>query len=165
MQGFNLHVVTRAFLATDVAAARFDVLTAEMVQWYSAGVYPESKDIISAIVRSGRTEGTAKVYASRMLAWARAGKTPKSMSEMVKDGPRAGSKAGRPKGATSGAQTEGAQTPGDKATAAREAAADPVVILQGLMALTTKLVSASDADEFRDHIASAMAIIKRQRKA
>jgi hypothetical protein len=50
-----------------------------------------------------------------------------------------------------------------KEEGAQPGGTDPIVMLQSLMSTAPKLVSASDIDAFRDHIAGALAILKRQR--
>lgn len=111
---FDLTCITVAFQAADAAATAFDALTAEMVQWYESGEYPERADVIAAIAASGRKESTAKVYASRILTWAKAGKLPKTINELVNDGPKASGKGGRPKGKGKAATKATEATPADK---------------------------------------------------
>jgi hypothetical protein len=114
METFDLSCITLAFNTADAAEAAFDILKGEMVQWHESGEYPERADVIVAIVASGRKESTAKVYASRILAWAKAGKLPKTMHEMVNDGPKVTGKGGRPKG-----QGKGESTKADKPDTAK----------------------------------------------
>ena len=107
---FNLNVITAAFVAADAEALAFDELTSEMVQWHESGEYPVRADVIVAITASGRKESTAKVYASRILAWAKAGKMPRSMHALVAEGPKATGKGGRPKGKGKGKTSETSET-------------------------------------------------------
>ena len=83
VSGFDLTVITTAFLALDGAAASFDAMTAEMLSWHAAGVYPVSGDVKAALKAAGRKDATAAAYASKMLTWAASGKLPKNISQMV----------------------------------------------------------------------------------
>ena len=83
VSGFDLSIITRAFLAADDAAATFDAMCAEMAQWHAAGVFPISGDVKAALVDAGRKPATAAAYASKMLTWAASGKLPKNISQMV----------------------------------------------------------------------------------
>lgn len=83
VSGFDLSIITAAFLAADGAAASFDALCAEMVSWHAAGVYPVSGDVKAALVDAGRKPATAASYASKMLTWAASGKLPRNISQMV----------------------------------------------------------------------------------
>jgi hypothetical protein len=83
VSGFDLSVVTRAFLAADDAAASFDALTAEMVAWHAARVYPTRGDVIIALVAAGRKPAYAGTVASKMLTWAASGKLPRTIGQMV----------------------------------------------------------------------------------
>ena len=83
VSGFDLSIITRAFLAADDAAATFDALTAELVAWHAAGVYPTRGDVMVALVDAGRKPAYAGTVASKMLTWAASGKLPKNISQMV----------------------------------------------------------------------------------
>lgn len=83
VSGFDLSIITRAFLAADDSAATFDAMCAEMVSWHAAGVYPVSGDVKAALVDAGRKPATAASYASKMLTWAASGKVPRNISQMV----------------------------------------------------------------------------------
>ena len=83
VSGFDLSIITRAFLAADDAAATFDAMCAEMAQWHAAGVYPVSGDVKAALKAAGRKDATAAAYASKMLTWATSGKLPRNISQMV----------------------------------------------------------------------------------
>jgi hypothetical protein len=83
VSGFDLSVVTAAFLAADGAAATFDAMCAEMAQWHAAGVYPVSADVKTALKAAGRKDATAAAYASKMITWAASGKLPRNISQMV----------------------------------------------------------------------------------
>jgi hypothetical protein len=87
VSGFDLSIITRAFLAADDAAASFDAMCAEMAQWHAAGVFPVSGDVKAALVAAGRPPATAGSYASKMLTWAASGKQPRNISQMVQQLP------------------------------------------------------------------------------
>ena len=161
MSKFDLSHVTLAFSSADAAASAFDALTAEMVQWHGAGVYPTNKEVDAAIRASGRAAATAKVYASRILAWSKAGKTPKSISQMIKDGPRTA-----PRKVADKAPKAGGTVAQDKAQeAAKEAANDTEVLmvaLRGYVAKATKLVKSDDSDRFSNALLEAIACLQRK---
>ena len=87
VSGFDLSSITAAFLSADAHATAFDAMTAEMVAWHAAGVYPVAGEIVAALVAAGRKPATGAVYASNMLAWAKSGTLPKTLSQMVKGKP------------------------------------------------------------------------------
>lgn len=118
VSGFDLTVITTAFLALDEAASSFDAMTAEMAQWHAAGVYPVSGDVKAALVDAGRKPATAAAYASKMLTWAASGKLPKNISQMVGALPpgHVKKKSGAP--AKSGTRTAAAAPPAAAAPAA-----------------------------------------------
>lgn len=100
VEKFDLSCIYNAVVAATNAEETFDILTAEMLNWHAAGEYPARHEVIAEFILAGRTEGTAKVYASRLLKWARSGKTPRSMHAAVTSDPpgAAKGKGGRPKG-------------------------------------------------------------------
>jgi hypothetical protein len=95
---FDLSSIALAFSTAEAHANAFDAMTAEMLQWFHAGVFPASADIKVALVQAGRRATTAAVYASAILKWARSGKTPASLHKCVGSNPpdHVKSKAGRP---------------------------------------------------------------------
>jgi hypothetical protein len=113
VSGFDLSIITRAFLAADDAAASFDAMCAEMAQWHAAGVFPVSGDVKAALVAAGRPPATAGSYASKMLTWAASGKQPRNISQMVQEIPagHVKKKAGRPVTATKTATKTAAAAP------------------------------------------------------
>ena len=170
---FDLSVLTLALTTADAHASAFDALTSEMVQWHATGVYPERAALIAAIQAAGRTIGTAKVYASRVLAWARAGKTPRSMHECIADGPKVTGKGGRPKGTAKTPVAKPAagddDTEGDPINPAIGTAALPQqwqVILQTMQAQVParKDWPSEDIVAFQDSLSKCIALIKRNVK-
>jgi hypothetical protein len=107
---FDLSVITLAFSTAEAAAAAFDCLTADMLQWNHSGVYPSNADIKAALTEAGKKPATAAVYASAILKWARSGKLPKSLHDCIGKNPpdHVKSKAGRPAGQGAGKTTASA---------------------------------------------------------
>lgn len=140
VSGFDLSIVTRAFLAADDAAASFDAMCAEMAQWHAAGVYPVSGDLKAALVAAGREKMTAGSYASKMLTWAASGKQPRNISQMVQKLPEGHvkKKAGRPVTAPKTAPKTATKTAAVAAAPAAGAEVSPMhrwnVILQDMVA-------------------------------
>lgn len=94
---FDLSNITLAFSTAAAHEEAFTLMCEDMRTWFEAGEYPSNKDLGAAISAGlpHLSAGTVKVYASRMLAWAKAGKQPASLHAMVKDGPKAKGKGGR----------------------------------------------------------------------
>lgn len=97
---FDLSNITLAFSTAAAHEEAFGLMCEDMRCWHEAGEFPSNKDVSAAIMAGlpHLTAGTVKVYASRMLSWAKAGKQPASLHAMIKDGPKAKGKGGRPKG-------------------------------------------------------------------
>ena len=94
---FDLSNITLAFSTAAAHEEAFGLMCEDMRCWHEAGEYPSNKDLGAAISAGlpHLSAGTVKVYASRMLSWAKAGKQPASLHAMVKDGPKAKGKGGR----------------------------------------------------------------------
>lgn len=122
---FDLSCITLSLTTADAHASAFDAMTAEMLQWHAAGVYPERQALIVAIEAAGRKASTAKVYASRILAWAKAGRTPRTIGECVNDGPKAAGKGGRPKGSAKTPTAADVDAADDTADDTADTAGDP----------------------------------------
>ena len=120
MVKFDLSNVTLAFKRAGEAEESFALMCEDMKAWHMAGEYPTNKDLGAAILEGlpHLSAASVKIYASRMLAWAKVGKTPRSLHVMCKDGPKAVGKGGRPKGEGKGKSTA------DKGEANADAAAD-----------------------------------------
>lgn len=106
---FDLSNVTLAFKRTGEAEESFALMCEDMRAWHASGEYPENKEL-NAAIREGLPHLSAKtgqIYAGRMLAWAKIGKTPRSLHAMCKDGPKATGKGGRPKGEGKGKTSKG----------------------------------------------------------
>lgn len=106
---FDLSNITLAFVQANDAAASFDAMTADMLQWYESGIYPSNQELIAALSAAGRWgAGTCKVYASNLLAWAKSGETPRNISQVVKGKPvkHVKGKGGRPAGQGKGKSTK-----------------------------------------------------------
>ena len=114
---FDLSNVTLAFKRAGEAEESFALMCEDMRAWHASGEYPANKDLGAAIVEGlpHLSASTVKVYASRMLAWAKGGKTPRSLHVMCKDGPKATGKGGRPKGEGKGKTTGKGETNTDAA--------------------------------------------------
>lgn len=97
---FDLSNITLAFSTAAAHEEAFTLMCEDMRCWHEAGEFPSNKDVGAAIKvgLSHLSAGTVKVYASRMLSWAKAGKRPTNLHAMVKDGPKVQNKGGRPKG-------------------------------------------------------------------
>ena len=108
MAKFDLSNVTLAFKRAGEAEESFALMCEDMKAWHMAGEYPANKDLNAAILKGlpHLSAKTGQIYAGRMLAWARIGKTPRSLHIMCKDGPKAVGKGGRPKGEGKGETTE-----------------------------------------------------------
>lgn len=113
---FDLSNITLAFSTAAAHEEAFGLMCEDMRCWHEAGEYPSNKELGAAIVAGlpHLSAGTVKVYASRMLAWAKAGKQPASLHAMVKDGPKAKGKGGRKaKAETDKAQAEAPAVPNE----------------------------------------------------
>lgn len=95
---FDLSSIALAFSTAEAHASAFDCMTAEMLQWYLARVFPSNADLKAVLTGSGKTPGTARTYANAILKWAKSGKTPRNLRSCVNDTPpgHVKSKAGRP---------------------------------------------------------------------
>jgi hypothetical protein len=105
---FDLSNITLAFVTAHDAAQSFDAMCADMIQWHQSGVYPTNKELIGALVAANRWgKDTCKTYASNLLAWAKAGQTPRNISQVVKGKPagHVKGKGGRPTGQGAGKTT------------------------------------------------------------
>ena len=105
MAKFDLSAVTAAARADADAMSAFEDLHMEMLQWNMIGQYPTTSDLTKALAegyatnpRVVATKETLTQYASGILKWAKAGKTPKAMSMRAFMGsvPGAKGKGGRP---------------------------------------------------------------------
>lgn len=115
---FDLSNITLAFATRSAADDQFALMQADMICWHMSATYPTNAELITAIIAGlpiGRA--TAKVYASRILKWARSGQTPSSISAAIATDPKGSvkGKGGRPAGKGAGKTT--------KAAAAKAAAA------------------------------------------
>ena len=113
---FDLSNITLAFSTAAVHEEAFGLMCQDMRAWFEAGEYPSNKEL-GAAIQAGLehlSAGTVKVYASRMISWAKAGKQPASLHAMVKDGPKAKNKGGRKaKPETDKAQAEPTTVPNE----------------------------------------------------
>ena len=94
---FDLSNITLAFSTAAAHEEAFGLMCEDMRVWFEAQEFPSNKELGTAISAGlpHLSAGTVKVYASRMLSWAKAGKQPASLHAMVKDGPKAKGKGGR----------------------------------------------------------------------
>lgn len=164
---FDLTNVTAAFADAERAANSFDAMTADMVAWHAAGIFPSNDQMIAALMRVGKwSQSTCKVYASNLLKWARSGQTPRNIAQVVKGQPdgHVKGKGGRPAGTTGGtqAQTTKAEAANDH-TLTVVPPKDPrsyLVALQGMNAGVNKLaISAAAMDKLSNALSEACAIL------
>lgn len=103
---FDLTPVTLAAAAEAGAVDMFDGLHCAMLAWHGAGTYPTNAALVAALrqgyasnPRVTATDDTLTQYASGILKWSKAGKTPKrpTMSAFMGSVPGAKSTRGRPK--------------------------------------------------------------------
>ena len=165
---FDLSNVTLAYSTASAHEDAFDALTADMLCWHEAGEYPSPADLVSAITVAvpHLSKATIKTYASGILAWAKAGKTPKSIRAMSNERPAGHikGKGGRPSKAE--AADKATATPAPAAQAANDEQANPRMValqaMQNLQAIRTKLgVPMGPAfQELEDHICAIIAILR-----
>lgn len=95
---FDLSSIALAFASAEAHASAFDCMTAEMLQWHAARVFPSNADLKAALIDAGKAATTAAVYASAILKWAKSGKTPACLHACITKSPpgHVKSKAGRP---------------------------------------------------------------------
>ena len=166
MSQFNLSCITLAYKTANDAESALDSLTAEMMCWHEAGEYPKPAAVIVAITEGvpHLSKATIKTYASGLLAWAKSGKTPRTMRELSLNRPvgHVKGKGGRP----SKAQAQDKATATPSAPAANDAQINPretaIAALQNIMAIRTKLgvPMGSQFTEFEDHLAAMIAILR-----
>lgn len=106
---FDLSNITLAFSTESAATEALALMKADMMAWHAADLYPANADLIAAI-KAGMPHLSAsslKVYASRILKWARAGQTPATLRACVNSDPSGAGKGkgGRPKGQGAGKTT------------------------------------------------------------
>ena len=161
---FDLSAVTAAAAADAGAMCSFEDLHLLMLEWNMIGEYPTKAEVIKALKagyasnpRVVANEDTLDQYASGILKWAKAGKTPKAMSMRAFMGsvPGAKGKGGRPpkaKANTEG-QAEKANMPNDdkawmqfigeiraKVPGRKDWAADDIVAMQECAAKMIALI-------------------------
>lgn len=159
---FDLSNITLAFSTAAAHEEAFGLMCEDMRCWHEASEYPSNKDLGAAIVAGlpHLSAGTVRVYASRMLSWAKAGKQPTSLHAMIKDGPKAKGKGGRPKG----------KPETDKAAAEAPAVANDdrswVQFIEGIRAQAPgrKDWASEDIVALQDCAAKMIALIKRNAK-
>ena len=167
---FDLSNITLAFVQSHDAAMSFDAMTADMLQWNAAGVYPSNQEVIAALVAAGRWgKGTCEVYASNLIKWAKSGQTPRNISQVVKGKPdgHVKAKAGRKAGQGAGKTTKPAD---DAAQAAPETVPnDDAAWLRFINDMRSKVNGRKDwpADRivaFQDTTATLIALLKSVQK-
>lgn len=167
---FDLSNVTLAFVQANDAAASFDAMTADMLQWHESGIYPSNQELIAALTAAGRWgAGTCKVYASNLLAWAKSGETPRNISQVVKGKPvkHVKGKGGRPAGQGKGKSTAPTE---DKAQAEKptvpnhDAAWRQFLETMRAQVPSRKDWASSDIVAFQESCAAMIALIKRNAK-
>ena len=164
----DLTAVTAAAAADANAMSAFEDLHMSMLMWNMTAAYPTVSDLTKALAegyaanpRVVATKETLTQYASGILKWAKAGKTPKAMSMRAFMGsvPGAKGKGGRPpkaKANTEG-QAEKANMPNDDKVW--------VEFLESIRAqVAGRKTWASDAIvAAQDSCATLIALIKRQK--
>ena len=164
---FDLSNITLAFATASAHEEAFALMQSDMIAWHHAGEYPTNPELVLAIKlgMDHLSEGTCKVYASRILKWARSGKTPSTIRAVVNTDPAGApkGKGGRPKGKGKGASTKPAEADAAPQVAAesrvdvREGAQ---VALQGMMAAKAKLVPPTMLAEFENALTTALMILR-----
>lgn len=168
---FDLSNITLAFSTESAATEALALMKADMLAWHAADLYPANADLITAI-KAGMphlTTSSLKVYASRILKWARAGQTPATLRSCVNSDPSgaAKGKGGRPKG-----QGAGKTTAAKPDTAQAEAPSVPnedrawKMFLEGLrhQVPQRKDWESQDIVAFQDCIGKMIALINRNAK-
>lgn len=175
MDQFNLEVITLAFSTQTAHVNAFDALTAEMINWKEGESFPPPKDVQAAIkAGSPHLSGaTLKSYASGVLAWCKAGKTPKTIRQLTLERPE-GHKAGRG-GRPSKAKAMDSATITKPTEAANESQAGRVLqgshetprmaaltSLNNIQAIRTTLgvPMGTDFQAFEDHLCALIAILR-----
>lgn len=114
---FDLSNITLAFSTAAAHDEAFALMQSDMIAWHAAQSFPSNQALIAAIGAGLPHLGAAslKVYASRVLKWARSGQTPTNIRAVVNTDPRGATKGkgGRPAGKGKGKTTK----PADKAQA------------------------------------------------
>lgn len=115
---FDLSNITLAFSTAAAHDEAFALMQSDMIAWHAAQSFPSNQDLIAAIGAGLPHLGAAslKVYASRVLKWARSGQTPANIRAVVNTDPKGATKGkgGRPAGKGAGKTTKPAD---DKAQA------------------------------------------------
>ena len=115
---FDLSNITLAFSTAAAHDEAFALMQSDMIAWHAAQSFPSNQDLIAAIGAGLPHLGAAslKVYASRVLKWARSGQTPANIRAVVNTDPKGATKGkgGRPAGQGKGKTTKPAE---DKAQA------------------------------------------------
>jgi hypothetical protein len=106
---FDLSNITLAFSTESAATEALALMKSDMLAWHAADTYPSNADLIAAI-KAGMPHlsvSSLKVYASRILKWARSGQTPATLRSCVNSDPSGAKKGkgGRPKGQGAGKTT------------------------------------------------------------
>jgi hypothetical protein len=170
---FDLSNITLAFASAASAESAFDAMTADMLIWHAAGEYPSNADVINAIKEGlpHLSAASVKVYASKVLLWAKSGKTPKTIGVMVKTSPDGHkSTRGRPAGQGKGKSTA---TPAADAAPAEESTPTVVnddrawkLFIEDMRAKVParKDWAAADITAFQECTMQLLTIIKRNAK-
>lgn len=115
---FDLSNITLAFSTAAQHEEAFALMQSDMIAWHTAQSFPSNQDLIAAIGAGLPHLGAAslKVYASRVLKWARSGQTPSNIRAVVNTDPKGATKgkggrpAGKGAGKTTAAKPDTAQT-------------------------------------------------------
>lgn len=106
---FDLSNITLAFSTAAQHDEAFALMQSDMIAWHTAQSFPSNQDLIAAIGAGLPHLGAAslKVYASRVLKWARSGQTPSNIRAVVNTDPKGATKGkgGRPAGQGKGKST------------------------------------------------------------
>lgn len=165
---FDLSNITLAFSTAAAHEEGFALMCADMLAWHHAGEFPSNPDLGVAIVAGlpHLSAGTVKVYASRILKWARSGKIPSNIRTVVNTDPAGApkGKGGRPKGKGKGKGET------DKAAAAAPQVPNEdrawVQFIEGIRAQVPgrKDWSSEDIVAMQDCCAKMIALVKRNVK-
>lgn len=173
---FDLSNITLAFSTESAATEALALMKSDMLAWHAADMYPANGDLIAAI-KAGMphlSTSSLKVYASRILKWARSGQTPATLRSCVNSDPSgaAKGKGGRPKGQGAGKKASPLTQPiaaggqeADKPTVPNEDKAWKM-FLEGLrhQVPQRKDWESQDIVAFQDCIGKMIALINRNAK-
>lgn len=167
MDTFDLSVVTLAAAADAAGLQAFENLHVEMLTWHSAGVFPAAADVTAALKAGYATSprvvasaATLAQYASGIVKWAKAGRTPSAHTMRAFMQPVPGAKSA--KGRKAKAKAADADTPKVAPESRVDVREGAIVALQGMMAARAKLVPPAAVSEFENALTTCMMLLRQQ---